>query len=165
MCACSPLATAFFLLLLLPPPQTRIATRAYKLLATLSKAYLIPKKPATQSAAEAAAAAGRALSPEFESLVGYVHKELTPALNHALKDLGLVSSVGTRLRQHACDCCAGFEALVGYVHKELTPALNHALKDLGLVSCAGRVCMTPAAYTPCYTEVQGVPSCGNHVVQ
>lgn len=33
----------------------------------------------------------RALSPEFEALVGYVHKDLTPCLNHALKDLGSVS--------------------------------------------------------------------------
>lgn len=33
----------------------------------------------------------RTLSPEFEALVGYVHKDLTPCLNHALKDLGSVS--------------------------------------------------------------------------
>lgn len=70
--------------------QTRVATRAYKLLATLAKAHQLPNKPAGQSAAEAAAAASRALSPEFEALVGYVHKELTPSLNHALKDLGMV---------------------------------------------------------------------------
>jgi hypothetical protein len=39
--------------------QTRIATRAYKLLATLTKAYVIPKKQPNQGAAEAAATAGR----------------------------------------------------------------------------------------------------------
>lgn len=72
-------------------PQTRVATRAYKLLATLAKAYQLPKKTAARSAAEAAAASSRALSPEFEALVAYVHKELTPSLNHALKDLGMVS--------------------------------------------------------------------------
>lgn len=51
--------------LFLPPlvllPQTRIATRAYKLLATLTKAYIIPKKSPTQGAAEAAATAGRSV--------------------------------------------------------------------------------------------------------
>jgi hypothetical protein len=74
-------------------PQTRVATRAYKLLASLAKAYQLPKKSAAQSAADAAAASSRALSHEFESLVAYVHKELTPSLNHALKDLGMVRAV------------------------------------------------------------------------
>lgn len=69
--------------------QTRVATRAYKLLATLAKAYQIPKKSAGQAAADVS----WTLSTEFESLVGYVHKDLTPALNHALKDLGTVGSV------------------------------------------------------------------------
>lgn len=78
-------------------PQTRVATRAYKLLATLAKAHQLPRKPAGQSTAEAAAvAASRTLSPEFEALVAYVHKELTASLNLALKDLGAVSREGRR---------------------------------------------------------------------
>jgi hypothetical protein len=59
----------------------------------MSKAHQIPKTPANRTAAEAATAAARTLSPEFESLVAYVHKEVTPSLNHALKDLGMVSGV------------------------------------------------------------------------
>jgi len=89
MCPCKSLHVMVILLVVVLL-QTRVATRAYKLLATLAKAHQLPNKPAGQSAAEAAAAASRALSPEFEALVGYVHKELTPSLNHALKDLGMV---------------------------------------------------------------------------
>lgn len=139
-----------FVLPLVLLPQTRIATRAYKLLATLTKAYLIPKKAPNQGAAEAAATAGRSvgrqlltiqhdapgsaliaqkrtcfesfqnknlpnvifadnrrtLSPEFEALVGYVHKDLTPCLNHALKDLGSVSGQLSAVL-HVCPNTAG----------------------------------------------------------
>lgn len=54
-CVCCPCRPLVLL------PQTRIATRAYKLLATLTKAYIIPKKPPTQGAAEAAATACRSV--------------------------------------------------------------------------------------------------------
>jgi hypothetical protein len=109
--------------------QTRTATRAYKLLTTLAKAYQLPKKgPAVVATAAAAAAAAAAdgsaagagagaataaaawgLSAEFEALVVWVHKELSPAVSEALKD----SHMASVSRRAVCCAAARCHARIG----------------------------------------------------
>lgn len=60
-----------------------MATRAYKLLGALAKAYQLPKAP--PGGAAPAAGGDRRLSAEFEALVVWVHKELTPAISATVK--------------------------------------------------------------------------------
>lgn len=57
--------------------QVRLLTRAYKVLASIAKAYQLPKP---------AVAAGKNLSKEFEDLVSLVHKDLTHRVYHFLTD-------------------------------------------------------------------------------